>query len=696
MRSRSWIALAALTTSGAGCGLILGLGDYKDGGTGGGSSSSSGAGGATASASSSSGSASSSAASSSGHGGAGGGGCVPGSTLPCLYNGPPGTEGKGLCHAGAQTCLKDGSGYTACNGEVDPNPAGEICGNGKDDDCNGKVDDGCMCTIGMDYPCYSGPGNTDMNPPCHDGTHTCIDGHSFGACTGEHTPVAEICGNMIDDNCDGQVDEAAAGCVCEPAQTQACWTGPAQAQHVGDCKDGTEQCAADGKGWQACMGEVLPMPEDCAVKGDEDCDGIPCSEPIWGNAWTGPSIEDLAWDAQSNIVASGSFGTSFNFGAGPLIPQGGSDVFVAKFDQAGNALWSFGLGDSSNQDASAIGVDPQGNIAVGGTFAGTMKVGVTTLQTSSPSDTNLFAMKLKPDGTPLWAVGFGDTNDQTLRDLAVDPATGDVIIVGDFSGSIAFGNGLPTLSSTGKHDAFIARLRAVDGAALWRVGVGFQTTPLSDQSAASVAIDPAGAVVVTGDYNKGAVGVTLGGTSYPTATTWIARFDAAGNLLQGKGFPMNNGFANGTAQARIFSNGDILMSGNTQTDPGFGAGKITSGCYAVRFTPALVEVWSQDLGGLVACYDRVAIDSADNIIFVDAETSSYSIGGHMIVGASLTKTTGAGTWLWTDPIGAGSLVAVSPNNRIALAGSSGFGPTNLDGLMVNAGTTYGFLATFYP
>ena len=66
--------------------------------------------------------------------------CTPGATLPC-YGGPAGTAGVGACHAGAQACLPDGSGYGACTGEV--TPQAEVCGNGIDDNCDGVVDGGC-------------------------------------------------------------------------------------------------------------------------------------------------------------------------------------------------------------------------------------------------------------------------------------------------------------------------------------------------------------------------------------------------------------------------------------------------------------------------------------------------------------------------------------------------------------------------
>lgn len=78
-----------------------------------------------------------------GHGGAGGQTssstssgvvCVPNTQQAC-YNGATGTEGKGNCKAGAQTCDAQGLGYGPCTGEVVP--ALEDCDKLGDESCDG-------------------------------------------------------------------------------------------------------------------------------------------------------------------------------------------------------------------------------------------------------------------------------------------------------------------------------------------------------------------------------------------------------------------------------------------------------------------------------------------------------------------------------------------------------------------------------
>jgi len=183
-------------------------------------------------------------------------GCVSGSTQAC-YGGPAGTEGKGTCVAGTQTCTSGAWG--ACTGEV--TPAAETCNN-KDDDCDGVTDNG------LTRSCYSGTSGCTGTPgspytcigECTSGTQTCSAGQ-WGACGGEVVPsAAEACDGK-DDDCDGQTDE---GCSCVTGATQACGTD------VGECQQGTQTCDASGA-WGPCGGGVVPTAELCDNK-DNDCD----------------------------------------------------------------------------------------------------------------------------------------------------------------------------------------------------------------------------------------------------------------------------------------------------------------------------------------------------------------------------------------------------------------------------------------
>jgi len=233
--------------------------------------------------------------------------CLNGKTQPC-YSGPAGTQGKGLCKGGTQTCTNGAWG--ACVGEVTPET--ELC-NGLDDDCDGVVDDGSPqtgqpCNTGKLGECAVGTGNcvspnlicnqnkqpstevcdgkdndcdgqTDEGNPgggascqtgllgvCAPGTMTCTNGAV--SCVQNVNKGPELCDNL-DNDCDGQVDE---NCKCPAGTTQSCYTGPANTQGVGICKPGSQTCANNGN-WGPCTGEILPATESCNNSTDDDCDG---------------------------------------------------------------------------------------------------------------------------------------------------------------------------------------------------------------------------------------------------------------------------------------------------------------------------------------------------------------------------------------------------------------------------------------
>jgi cysteine-rich repeat protein len=93
--------------------------------------------------------------------------CIPGTATPC-YTGPAGTEGIGICQAGAQTCADDGLGYGPCNNEQLPQT--EVCDAAKlDEDCDGQVNEGALS-------CTCGDGAVDPGEQCDDGDMDSTDG----------------------------------------------------------------------------------------------------------------------------------------------------------------------------------------------------------------------------------------------------------------------------------------------------------------------------------------------------------------------------------------------------------------------------------------------------------------------------------------------------------------------------------------
>lgn len=118
------------------------------------------------------------------------GGCINGDVRPC-YSGPVGTADVGMCMGGSETCV-DGEWAGFCYGEVLPGV--ESC-DSEDEDCDGIPDDGLN----------AGMCNTGLQGPCAMGTNACMMGGMM--CIANVMPMAETCGDNIDQNCNGTPDD---------------------------------------------------------------------------------------------------------------------------------------------------------------------------------------------------------------------------------------------------------------------------------------------------------------------------------------------------------------------------------------------------------------------------------------------------------------------------------------------------------
>ncbi|MGH1347269.1 MAG: hypothetical protein ACRBN8_37250 [Nannocystales bacterium] len=126
--------------------------------------------------------------------------CEPGETRVC-YTGPDGTADVGPCASGTEACGANTMWTGTCEGEL--LPSDENC-DGEDNDCNGAIDDG--------NPDGGDACNTGLPGPCQPGVLTCVNGALI--CDGDVNPApTETCGNNIDDDCSGVVDN---GCSCDP------------------------------------------------------------------------------------------------------------------------------------------------------------------------------------------------------------------------------------------------------------------------------------------------------------------------------------------------------------------------------------------------------------------------------------------------------------------------------------------------
>lgn len=186
--------------------------------------------------------------------------CYESDDKGCEPDGAGGFTCRGECRAGIKRC--DG----ACEGAVyardeeeTPEPADGGLPEIRDEDCDGKFDEGFECAPG-EYACYTGPASTRGEGACMSGTRSCGDA-GLGPCEGEVTPTAETCANEdSDDDCNGFKDDI-------PHRNEPCFLGSATPCHV----KATLKCDPNSSSEELVCTPAPGEPEACDGV-DNDCD----------------------------------------------------------------------------------------------------------------------------------------------------------------------------------------------------------------------------------------------------------------------------------------------------------------------------------------------------------------------------------------------------------------------------------------
>jgi hypothetical protein len=145
-------------------------------------------------------------------------------------------------------------------------------------------------------------------------------------------------------------------------------------------------------------------------------------------------------DALGNVYFSGSTDGSLG---GPS--AGSSDVFLFKYDAAGNLQWSRQIGTATGEAGGTVSADSLGNVYLSGGTQGSLVGG----PDAGPGRSDVFLIKFDAAGDLHWTQQLGTPDTEENGGVAADP-WGNVYITGATGGSLGGPN-------AGRRDAFLAK-----------------------------------------------------------------------------------------------------------------------------------------------------------------------------------------------------------------------------------------------
>lgn len=386
----------------------------------------------------------------------------------------------------------------------------------------------------------------------------------------------------------------------------------------------------------------------------------------------------VARDVSGNVYMTGNFSGIVDFDPSPssatLASNGFSDIFIAKYNAAGQYQWAISMGGALTYDSgNSIITDGSGNVYVTGVFGDVTDFdpspSTSTIATAS-GDKDIFLAKYNSSGQYQWAVAFQGPGNASGNSLALSPS-GEIIVAGEFMSYSDFdgSSSTYTLSAVGVDDFFITKYTS-GGAFISAFSVG---GPGHDHGT-SIACDALGNMIITGafdqptDFDPGS-GTTLllPAPGFNGEDIYVAKYNSSGNFQWAMNMGSNSndeGFAVAVDQTgNSYVSG--YFTGTASFDPANSSNTLVAAgandIYLAKYDPAGNFIWAQALGG--AGYDNGRSLVIDNAGFVyltgnfemvadfDAGPSTYSLSSAGMSDIFTAKFNSSGALVWAFAAG---------------------------------------------
>ncbi len=188
----------------------------------------------------------------------------------------------------------------------------------------------------------------------------------------------------------------------------------------------------------------------------------------WAKRVNGPSVvgscdaRGVTVDTQGDIIVTGFFSGTITAETHTLTASAGlgapTDIFLMKYDPAGNLIWSNKSGNNNPDFANDVITDNSDDIYITGYLSsGATSVGTLAVNTGT-GGTRAFYAKFNSNGNAVCvkSLGSSSTLNSTQAFQMALSGSSEVLLLGNFTGTYSIGSN--TLSSIGSTDAFLCKL----------------------------------------------------------------------------------------------------------------------------------------------------------------------------------------------------------------------------------------------
>jgi len=322
-------------------------------------------------------------------------------------------------------------------------------------------------------------------------------------------------------------------------------------------------------------------------------------------------------DGHDNVYVVGSTGGTV------FAPSlGEDDIFVAKYDNAGNLIWGKQFGSDADDYGYNAAIDAGDNLYI---------VGATTGDAYAPNAVDYYdalLLKISAQGSVIWGRQFGADKDDEANDIAVD-SSGCIYVVGETQG-VLFGGDPDYISS----DGFVAKYDSA-GSQIW----GSQLTAAEgDTTCDGVEPDGAGGIYVCGQTSE----------LYPPCVGWedafLARFGSDGSLVWGRQFGTEKGDYASTAC--VDKDGNICVVGVMDIDS---LPKMDDAGFVAKYDGSGTQLWLKQLYSPLGCWTaRVMSDPQGNFLVSGGYRGTLMEVESAGDDAFLIKYDGGGEVVWSE------------------------------------------------